>query len=190
MYNIKRLRLLREVSLRGTLAAAAQALGYNPSSVSHQLKLLEQETGAELLEPVGRGVRLTAEAPAADGPPPAGRITDLVLPGGPGVRVDSHVRPGDRITPFTGPLLAEVVAGGRNRDQCLRRLRRALAAVLLPVLAMALLGALLTPVLLWTALVCAVVFLPLAVLSAMKMVSTYPMWNLYQIIDLLTAVLL
>ncbi|MEV7301792.1 PH domain-containing protein [Streptomyces clavifer] len=47
-----------------------------------------------------------------------------------------------------------------------RRLRRALAAVLLPVLAMALLGALLTPVLLWTALVCAVVFLPLAVLSA------------------------
>jgi acetyl-CoA carboxylase biotin carboxylase subunit len=72
-------------------------------------------------------VRLTAEDPAAAGPPPAGRITGLVLPGGPGVRVDSHVHPGDRVTPFSGPLLAEVLAGGRNRDQCLRRLRRALA---------------------------------------------------------------
>lgn len=62
MYSVKRLRLLREVSLRGTLAAAAEALEYNPSSVSHQLKLLEQEVGAPLLEPVGRKVRLTQEA--------------------------------------------------------------------------------------------------------------------------------
>ncbi|HKU35598.1 MAG TPA: LysR family transcriptional regulator [Paenarthrobacter sp.] len=62
MYSVKRLRLLREVSLRGTLAAAAEALGYNASSVSHQLKLLEQEVGAPLLEPVGRKVRLTEEA--------------------------------------------------------------------------------------------------------------------------------
>ncbi|MFK0002710.1 LysR family transcriptional regulator [Paenarthrobacter sp. NPDC090522] len=59
---MKRLRLLREVSLRGTLAAAAEALDYNASSVSHQLKLLEQEVGAPLLEPVGRKVRLTNEA--------------------------------------------------------------------------------------------------------------------------------
>jgi DNA-binding transcriptional LysR family regulator len=62
MYSVKRLRLLREVSLRGTLAAAAEALGYNASSVSHQLKLLEQEVGAPLLEPAGRKVRLTEEA--------------------------------------------------------------------------------------------------------------------------------
>ncbi|MDD7833876.1 LysR family transcriptional regulator [Paenarthrobacter sp. AB444] len=62
MYSVNRLRLLREVSLRGTLAAAAEALGYNASSVSHQLKLLEKEVGAPLLEPVGRKVRLTGEA--------------------------------------------------------------------------------------------------------------------------------
>lgn len=62
MYSVKRLRLLREVSLRGTLAAAAEALGYNASSVSHQLKLLEEEVGTALLEPVGRKVRLTEEA--------------------------------------------------------------------------------------------------------------------------------
>lgn len=62
MYSVNRLRLLREVSMRGTLAAAAEALGYNPSSVSHQLRLLEDEVGVPLLEPAGRKVRLTAEA--------------------------------------------------------------------------------------------------------------------------------
>lgn len=62
MYSVNRLRLLREVSMRGTLAAAAQALGYNPSSVSHQLRLLEEEAGVQVLEPVGRKVRLTEEA--------------------------------------------------------------------------------------------------------------------------------
>ncbi|OFI39521.1 hypothetical protein BIU82_00095 [Arthrobacter sp. SW1] len=62
MYNVNRMRLLREVKVRGTLAAAAEALGYNPSSVSHQLKLLEQEAGVPLLEPSGRKVRLTDEA--------------------------------------------------------------------------------------------------------------------------------
>lgn len=62
MYDLKRLRLLREVHFRGTLAAAAQALGYNPSSVSHQLTILEREVGVRLLEPAGRGVRLTDAA--------------------------------------------------------------------------------------------------------------------------------
>ncbi|KSU54842.1 LysR family transcriptional regulator [Microbacterium enclense] len=62
MYDLHRLRLLRELSLRGTLAAVAQALGYSPSAVSHQLSVLERETGVPLLEPVGRRVRLTPAA--------------------------------------------------------------------------------------------------------------------------------
>lgn len=62
MFNLHRLRLLREVQLRGTLAAAAEALGYTPSAVSHQLAALERETGVRLLEPVGRRVRLTGDA--------------------------------------------------------------------------------------------------------------------------------
>ena len=62
MYNVNRLRLLREVRVRGTLAAAAEALAMNPSSVSHQLSALQREVGVPLLEPVGRKVRLTAEA--------------------------------------------------------------------------------------------------------------------------------
>src|SRR5919107_1228487 len=62
MYNVRRLRLLRELSHRGTLAAVAEALGHNPSSVSHQLTMLEREVGVRLLEPSGRKVRLTAAA--------------------------------------------------------------------------------------------------------------------------------
>ena len=63
MYDLHRLRLLRELRHRGTLAAVAEALGYNPSTISHQLGILEREVGTTLLEPAGRRVRLT---PAAD----------------------------------------------------------------------------------------------------------------------------
>jgi DNA-binding transcriptional LysR family regulator len=64
VYDVHRLRLLRELSHRGTLAAVAEALGYSPSAISHQLGILERETGATLLEPAGRGVRLTPAAVA------------------------------------------------------------------------------------------------------------------------------
>jgi DNA-binding transcriptional LysR family regulator len=60
MLDLHRLRLLREVHERGTVHAAATALGYSPSAVSQQLSVLERETGAALLERVGRNVRLTA----------------------------------------------------------------------------------------------------------------------------------
>ncbi|HEY1641412.1 MAG TPA: LysR substrate-binding domain-containing protein [Streptosporangiaceae bacterium] len=62
MYNLHRLRLLRELQLRGTLAAVAAALSYSPSTVSQQLALLEKEAGAVLLERSGRRVRLTVQA--------------------------------------------------------------------------------------------------------------------------------
>ncbi len=59
MLGMWRLQLLREVARRGTLKAAAQAMSITPSAVSQQLKILEQEAGATLLEPHGRLVRLT-----------------------------------------------------------------------------------------------------------------------------------
>lgn len=62
MLEIRRLRLLRELSIRGTLAEVADALAYSPSSVSQQLALLEKEVGAELLRKSGRRVILTPEA--------------------------------------------------------------------------------------------------------------------------------
>ncbi|MDA3643166.1 LysR substrate-binding domain-containing protein [Saccharopolyspora indica] len=60
--DLHRLKLLRELKHRGTLAAVADALAYSPSSVSQHLSQLEREVGVPLLEPVGRRVRLTAQA--------------------------------------------------------------------------------------------------------------------------------
>jgi len=60
--DVHRLRLLRELDRRGTLAAVARALNYSPSAISQQLSQLEAEAGVTLLEPAGRGVRLTSQA--------------------------------------------------------------------------------------------------------------------------------
>jgi DNA-binding transcriptional LysR family regulator len=62
MLDLRRLRLLRELSERGTIAAVADALQYTPSAVSQQLAILEREAGVPLLERAGRGVRLTDPA--------------------------------------------------------------------------------------------------------------------------------
>jgi DNA-binding transcriptional LysR family regulator len=62
MYDLHRLRLLRELKHRGTLAAVGEALGYSASAISHQLAILEREVGVPVLEPVGRRVRLTDAA--------------------------------------------------------------------------------------------------------------------------------
>jgi DNA-binding transcriptional LysR family regulator len=59
MLDLHRLMLLRELEARGTVRAAAQALGYTTSAVSQQLAVLEREAGAALLERAGRNVRLT-----------------------------------------------------------------------------------------------------------------------------------
>ena len=62
MLDVRRLRLLRELSHRGTIAAVAEALAYTPSAVSQQLSVLEREAGVPLLERTGRAVTLTPAA--------------------------------------------------------------------------------------------------------------------------------
>lgn len=62
MLDLRRLRLLREVSIRGTISATATALSFSPSSVSQQLAQLEVEAGVPLLVKAGRRVQLTPQA--------------------------------------------------------------------------------------------------------------------------------
>lgn len=62
MLDLQKLRVLRELKHRGTLAAVARALSYTPSAISQQLSLLEAEMGVPLREQSGRGVRLTRQA--------------------------------------------------------------------------------------------------------------------------------
>jgi len=58
--DVRRLRVLQAVVSTGSMAAAADELGYTPSAVSQHLAALEREAGATLLERAGRGVRPTA----------------------------------------------------------------------------------------------------------------------------------
>jgi molybdate transport repressor ModE-like protein len=59
LLDVGRLRLLREVGLRGTIAGAARSLGLTSSAVSQQLAVLEREAGAPLVDRSPRGVVLT-----------------------------------------------------------------------------------------------------------------------------------
>ncbi|WP_239476631.1 acetyl-CoA carboxylase biotin carboxylase subunit [Nocardia arizonensis] len=80
---------------------------------------------------VPRGVaiecRINAEDPAREFAPAPGTLTECVLPGGPFVRVDTHVESGYSIPPHYDSLLAKVIVWGEDRPAAIARMRRALA---------------------------------------------------------------
>ena len=71
--------------------------------------------------------RLNAEDPDRDFAPAPGRVALLDLPAGPGIRVDTGLGAGDVIPAEFDSMIAKVIAYGRDRDEALARLRRALA---------------------------------------------------------------
>ena len=71
--------------------------------------------------------RLNAEDPDRDFAPSPGRIARLDLPAGPGIRVDTGVSEGDIIPADFDSMIAKIIAYGRDRDEALGRLRRAMA---------------------------------------------------------------
>jgi acetyl/propionyl-CoA carboxylase alpha subunit/acetyl-CoA carboxylase carboxyltransferase component len=70
--------------------------------------------------------RLNAEDPDRDFAPAPGRIARLALPAGPGIRVDTGVAEGDSIPADFDSMIAKIIAYGRDRDEALARLRRAM----------------------------------------------------------------
>jgi len=70
--------------------------------------------------------RINAEDPSDNFSPQTGEIEHLALPGGPGVRVDTHLYAGYEVPPFYDSLLAKVIVWGEDRDMALARSRRAL----------------------------------------------------------------
>jgi len=70
--------------------------------------------------------RVNAEDPTADFSPRFGVIDAYVPPGGPGIRVDSHLFTGYRVPIHYDSLLAKIIAWGRDRDEAVARMARAL----------------------------------------------------------------
>jgi acetyl-CoA carboxylase biotin carboxylase subunit len=70
--------------------------------------------------------RINAEDPGDNFAPQTGVVDDLVLPGGPGVRVDTHLYPGYEVPPFYDSLLAKLIVWGPDRTTAIARARRAL----------------------------------------------------------------
>ncbi len=71
--------------------------------------------------------RINAEDPQQNFRPAPGRITGWLPPGGPGVRVDSHVYTGYEIPPFYDSLIGKLIVWGADREAAIRRMRRALS---------------------------------------------------------------
>lgn len=70
--------------------------------------------------------RINAEDPSKNFMPNPGTVEDLRLPGGPGVRVDTHLYSGYRIPPFYDSLIAKLIAYGSTRNEAIYRMKRAL----------------------------------------------------------------
>ena len=82
-----------------------------------------------VLQPKGWAIecRINAEDPYANFMPSTGQISTMILPTGPGVRVDSGVYSGQEITPYYDSLIAKLITWGETRSEAMLRMRRALS---------------------------------------------------------------
>ncbi|GFG49931.1 acetyl-CoA carboxylase biotin carboxylase subunit [Mycolicibacterium agri] len=98
--------------------------------VAWQLRVAGGERLDGIDSPVARGhameFRITAEDPTADFRPSPGRIARFDPPSGPGIRCDTHCYSGWTVSPYYDSLIAKLVVHGTDRDESIRRARRAL----------------------------------------------------------------
>ncbi|MAE68989.1 MAG: acetyl-CoA carboxylase biotin carboxylase subunit [Gemmatimonadetes bacterium] len=97
--------------------AAGDRLGFEQADVSVQGHAIE--------------CRINAESPRHNFRPAPGRIDLVYFPGGPGIRVDSHIYPGYDVSPHYDSMIAKLVAHGSTRDEAIRRMRRALEELII-----------------------------------------------------------
>jgi acetyl-CoA carboxylase biotin carboxylase subunit len=71
--------------------------------------------------------RINAEDPEDNFVPSPGVVRGLILPGGTGVRVDTHIYDSWEISPFYDSLIGKIIVWGRNREMAVKRMQRALS---------------------------------------------------------------
>jgi len=70
--------------------------------------------------------RVNAEDPYNNFTPSPGLVEAVHFPGGPGIRIDSHVYSGYTISPYYDSMIGKIIATGKDREEALMRMRRAL----------------------------------------------------------------
>jgi acetyl-CoA carboxylase biotin carboxylase subunit len=70
--------------------------------------------------------RVNAEDPYNNFTPSPGPVEAVHFPGGPGIRIDSHVYSGYTISPYYDSMIGKIIATGKDRDEAIARMRRAL----------------------------------------------------------------
>lgn len=104
---------------------------YDIDLVKEQIRIAAGEPlnyTQEDLKPSGHAIecRINAEDARNNFTPAAGTLTDVVFPGGPGIRVDTHVYSGATVPPFYDSMIAKIVAIGNTREAAIARMERAL----------------------------------------------------------------
>lgn len=105
---------------------------YNIDLVKEQIRIASGEPlGYRQSDLAGRGhaieCRINAEDVGNHFAPAAGTVSKLVFPGGPGIRVDTHLYAGATIPPYYDSMIAKVVAYGDTREIAIARMGRALS---------------------------------------------------------------
>lgn len=75
--------------------------------------------------------RINAENPKKNFRPSPGTITDMYLPGGKGVRIDSAIYSGYTVTPYYDSMLAKLIVHAKNRKEAIRKMRSALGEIII-----------------------------------------------------------
>ncbi|HFE65117.1 acetyl-CoA carboxylase biotin carboxylase subunit [candidate division KSB1 bacterium 4484_188] len=104
---------------------------YNVDLIKEQIRVAAGEKltlKQSKLQPLGHAIecRINAEDPENNFIPSPGKITSFYQPGGPGVRVDTHIYANYVIPPYYDSLIAKLIAHGTDRQESISRLNRAL----------------------------------------------------------------
>jgi acetyl-CoA carboxylase biotin carboxylase subunit len=120
-----------EMNTRIQVEHPVTEMAYNIDLVKEQIRIASGEAlGYAQSDLAARGnaieCRINAEDPRNNFAPAAGTVSKLVFPGGPGIRVDTHLYAGATIPPYYDSMIAKVVAYGDTRQIAIARMERAL----------------------------------------------------------------